>query len=85
MKARKKPVIVEFEVFEGYTPELEAWLGNAYGGMDGSEMIIQTLEDGSKGQAKHVASPGDIIIKGVRGEFYPCKPDIFWETYEEIF
>lgn len=30
------------------------------------------------------ASVGDYIIKGVRGEFYPCKPDIFKETYEEV-
>lgn len=30
------------------------------------------------------ALPGDFIIKGVEGEFYPCKPDIFWKTYEMI-
>ena len=42
---------------------------------------IVTLEDGADGRAKHVASVGDYIIKGVQGEFYPCKPDIFEETY----
>lgn len=31
-----------------------------------------------------IASPGDYIIKGVHGEFYPCKPDIFHKTYEEV-
>jgi len=36
---------------------------------------IRTLEDG------HVVSPGDWIIRGVKGEFYPCKPDIFEATY----
>lgn len=46
-------------------------------------MTIPTLEDGADGRAKHVASIGDWIIKGVRGEFYPCKPDIFEMTYEE--
>ena len=39
--------------------------------------IIPTLE------GKHIATEGDYIIKGVQGEFYPCKPDIFEQTYEE--
>ena len=41
-------------------------------------IIIKTLEGTMEG---HV---GDYIIKGVKGEFYPCKPDIFRETYEEV-
>lgn len=40
--------------------------------------VIDTLE------GKHIVSPGDYIIKGVQGEFYPCKPDIFEETYEFV-
>ena len=43
---------------------------------------IPTLEDGADKRAKHVATIGDWIIQGVKGEFYPCKPDIFEETYE---
>lgn len=39
---------------------------------------IDTLEGG------HVVCPGDWIIMGIRGEVYPCKPDIFEETYEEV-
>jgi hypothetical protein len=39
---------------------------------------IQTLEGG------HIVSPGDYIITGVKGEHYPCKPDIFWRTYELV-
>ena len=39
---------------------------------------IDTLEGG------HIVCPGDWIIKGVKGEYYPCKPDIFEETYEVI-
>lgn len=42
------------------------------------EMIIQTLEGPLK------ASVGDWIITGIRGEKYPCKPDIFEKTYEEV-
>jgi hypothetical protein len=41
------------------------------------EVEIHTLEGVMK------ASPGDFIITGVNGEKYPCKPDIFWKTYEE--
>jgi len=42
------------------------------------EQIIHTLEGDMK------ASPGDWIITGIRGEVYPCKPDIFEETYEPM-
>lgn len=42
------------------------------------ECIIPTLE------GDHIASEGDFIIKGVNGEFYPCKPDIFWKTYVRV-
>ena len=45
---------------------------------------IPTLEDGKDKRAKHVASIGDYIIKGIKGEFYPCKPDIFQKTYEKV-
>ena len=40
--------------------------------------VIDTLE------GKHVVSPGDYIIQGVSGEYYPCKPDIFEKTYEKV-
>ncbi len=41
-------------------------------------LIIKTLE------GEHLASVGDFIIKGIQGEFYPCKPDIFEATYEAV-
>lgn len=41
-------------------------------------LVIHTLE------GDMLASPGDWIIKGVKGEFYPCKPDIFELTYDEV-
>ena len=44
--------------------------------------LVKTLEDGSQGQAKHVGQPGDWLIRGVQGELYFCKPDIFEQTYE---
>tara|TARA_R110002050_G_scaffold59870_3_gene133328 strand:- start:586 stop:897 length:312 start_codon:yes stop_codon:yes gene_type:complete len=45
---------------------------------------VPTLEDGKDKRVKHVASIGDYIIKGVQGEFYPCKPDIFKQTYDVV-
>jgi len=47
-------------------------------------LTIFTLEDGHDLRAKHVASIGDWIIQGVAGEMYPCKPDIFAQTYEAV-
>jgi hypothetical protein len=35
-------------------------------------------------EGQHIATEGDYIIKGVKGEFYPCKPDIFETTYEKV-
>ncbi len=49
-----------------------------------SELVISTLEDGGNREAKHVASQGDWIVKGVQGKFYLVKPDIFDATYERI-
>jgi len=53
---------------------------------DNFDLLVRTLEDGSVGahQVEHIASPGDWIIRGVRGELYPCKPEIFEDTYERV-
>lgn len=45
------------------------------------EAEILTLEDGEFLKVKHIATEGDYIIKGIKGEFYPCKPDIFEKSY----
>ena len=75
---RKKPVVVSAMQFTGENIEevMEFVQGNAY--MDSRGLIIQTLE------GEHIASINDFIIKGVHGEFYPCKPDIFNKTYELV-
>lgn len=49
-----------------------------------NEVIIPTLEDGSKSQVKHIATVGDYIVKGIEGEFYPCKPNIFEKCYDLV-
>ena len=90
-KYRKKPVVIEaMQYIYPASAELLVWLGDAAGGQTKArhvsakgEMTIYTLEDGSQGQARHIATEGDWIIKGVAGEFYPCKPEIFEATYED--
>lgn len=81
MRFRKKPVVIEARQVLTEDPELWDWMGDSYAGHGESEgvtthILVKTLE----GQLK--ASYGDWIIKGVKGEFYPCKPDIFEMTYE---
>ncbi len=81
MQYRKKPVIVEAKqmvVASGTNgnAHLAIWCNGTLS-TDGS-ITIHTLE------GDLLASPGDYIIKGVKGEFYPCKPDIFEQTYEPV-
>ena len=84
MQYRKKPVIIEAIQFEDTTKclmELDALgLGVVcdYADRDNPVLKIGTLE------GQMLARVGDFIIKGVAGEFYPCKPDIFEATYEAV-
>ena len=91
MKFRKKPVVIEaWQVIpdDGHTRQLPpTWLISALMSgecvaLKGGGIEVRTLEDGADGRAKHVADVGDWIIQGVKGELYPCKPDIFEATYE---
>jgi hypothetical protein len=81
-KYRKKPVVVEAIQFTG-TPEsaneiLKFANPNATWYFNQNFINISTLE------GDITANNGDWIIKGVKGEFYPCKPDIFEATYEFV-
>jgi hypothetical protein len=77
-KYRKKPVIIEAIQWLGTNlSEIDDFIGESITNK-GTTLIIYTLEGDMK------ASIGDYIIKGVNGEFYPCKPDIFDKTYEEV-
>ena len=76
MKFRKKPVVIEATQWfkMGDHPDVTRFRD------DVSESIgwIDTLEGG------HIVNQGDWIITGVKGEHYPCKPDIFEMTYERV-
>lgn len=77
---RKKPVVIEAVQWNGsnMTEIAEFSKGSKrYIEFAGNICRIETLE------GIMTANLGDYIIKGVKGEFYPCKPDIFKETYEE--
>lgn len=80
---RKKPVVIEAAQFDGENfDELAGWLvGEHQTDISGQQagdvhLTIHTLEGDMR------ADLGDWIIRGVKGEFYPCKPDIFEATYE---
>lgn len=82
-KFREKPVVIEAVRFTGRNShEVMLFMGRDSSFVDQSEpraaLIISTLEGPLR------ASVGDWIIKGVKGEFYPCKPDIFEATYEPV-
>lgn len=76
MKYRKKPVVVEAIQFTGTNYEkIKEFIGqNTL--CSTLNIVIPTLE------GDMVAQKGDYIIKGIAGEFYPCKPDVFEQTYE---
>lgn len=82
MKYRKKPVVIEARQYTAETKEeLLEWINRdsintAY--HHTGLIVIRTLE------GEMNCSTGDWIIKGVNGEFYPCKPDIFGATYELV-
>ena len=79
MKYRKKPVVIEATQFDGTIESVESLMIPEVSQDLGSKTLqIPTLE------GVMTASPGDFIIKGVNGEFYPCKPDIFEKTYEKV-
>lgn len=85
MKYRKKPVGVEAVQWTGHNDEaIKAFVGEMCeitrikSPFIQPDLVIHTLE------GDHHALVDDFIIKGVHGEFYPCKPDIFHLTYEEV-
>jgi hypothetical protein len=84
MKYRKKPVVIEAMQLESdNVSKILEWMGGKRvhsGGYDSEGMpfiTINTLE------GQYLAKPGDFIIKGVKGEFYPIKEDIFNIIYEK--
>ena len=79
-KFRKKPVVIE--AFKWTFSKVPDWWCEASGeffiDIDTTSVFIPTLEGTME------AKKGDYIIKGIQGELYPCKPEIFEKTYEPV-
>lgn len=83
MKYRKKPVVIDAVLWDGKLATVEPLLAGSTTpdvSQDISDpaLLISTLEGTMR------AEVGDYIIRGVRGELYPCKPEIFEATYEPV-
>jgi hypothetical protein len=87
MKYKKKPVVIEAIQFKDDEPdtiiEIQEFMGGgeirvSYKNPEHPVIKIETLEGVMD------AAVGDFIIRGVKGEYYPCKPDVFEQTYEPV-
>lgn len=89
MKYRKKPVVIDAFQWTADENQLEdpSWFTKAIendivwfenGGTENVTIVIKTLE------GNHIGKRNDYIIRRVKGELYPCKPDIFEMTYEKV-
>lgn len=94
MKFRKKPVVIEAVQYDGANAAaILFWIGNSSAAVEAAQagtrlasvdngvLRIRTLESGD---GWHIADIDDWIIRGVQGEFYPCKPEIFAATYDAV-
>ena len=79
----KKPIVIEAIQYNGINiTEVEDFVGaklpSVLLSVEDTQLVIPTLEGDMK------VSKGDYVIKGIKGEFYPCKPDIFEKTYDVV-
>lgn len=86
MKAQKKPIIIDFIEYDGFKRPIREWVesfGDKFEDHFINEVMgtlsVKTLEGTS-----YDVTPSDVIIRGVKGEYYPCKRDIFEQTYDKL-
>ena len=78
-KYKKKPIVIEAVQWTGFNKrEIDEFIGKCILILSDGCLLLTTLDE-----VMHVAQ-NDYILKGIKGEFYPCKPDIFKQTYEEL-
>lgn len=81
MKYRKRPVVIEAVLWDGHAKTV-----TPFAPFENAIESIHVKEDGTLDiptlEGTMTAQLGDFIIKGVKGEIYPCKPDVFAQTYE---
>jgi hypothetical protein len=87
-KFRKKPLIVEAKQWDGNAGEMERWLGEVKASPD--DVLIDEAVEGEEAvvvftlEGEMRAPKGWWIIRGVKGEFYPCDPKVFEASYESV-
>lgn len=87
MKFKKKPVVIDAIQWDGTFTGIEK-IKAAFPDIETRSIsrkhdAVYSWEIGTL-EGKHIVSVGDYIIKGVKGEYYPCKPDIFAATYDPV-
>ena len=78
MKFRKKPVVIDAIQWMGHISDIEYFMDSIDYYVRGKSLFIPTLEGDME------TSIGDWIIRGVVGEFYPCKNNVFVATYDKV-
>jgi len=92
MKARKKPVVIDYLPYKGDAEEVELWLNDLGDNFSKWFELIRTegpdwydiLKVNTLEGISYEVTDDDVIIRDVKGEYYPCKKDIFEATYESI-
>jgi hypothetical protein len=85
---RKKPVVIQAMQATGLADSNRAIIEWTKGSKTPASMDINA--DGKRQlsiatlEGAHWVDPGDFVIKGIAGEFYPCKPEIFYQTYDVV-
>lgn len=84
MKFRKKPVVIEATQWfkDGDHPAVVMRESHTTAKISPGVTYVKKVPVIKTLEGEHIVTPGDWIITGVKGEHYPCKPDIFAETYE---
>lgn len=87
MKATKKPVTIDFLPYDGRKNPVEEWVRSFNDDFDEKflnipfgTLSVKTLE----GTSYDLVADRDVIIRGIKGEYYPCRKDIFYETYDVL-
>lgn len=89
---RKKPVVIDALRWPGEPEDEDTGAQDEFGawveGLGAELDTFQAFADGTLAiytlEGEMTAQPGDMVIRGIQGEFYPCKPDIFEQTYEIV-
>lgn len=82
---RKRPVVIEARLIDASSIyDVASWCGGIVDSVDCAEHGLEFWVNILTLEGIMEADLGDYVIKGVAGEFYPCKPDIFALTYEEV-